>query len=290
MNKLGALLLACLTLPARSQDGPYYYDYIATARQASSSGNYELSLTSYRLAFARRAPLAHHALECARICWLLNDTASTTTHASRALSLGITGDALQTDSVLATYWRLPSAQQCHSVWGLYEAMQLPALKAEPEAMFEQDQTVRRSIDNEKAYSPDSLVRRSVWAPIEAMDRQHAQRVAEIIDAHGVPNVHQVGLTGNKMIFFAFIHGADDALIKRYIRRLSDSVKNGGSPPTWYAYLIDRVMSRTTLETMFGTTGYVDRSDGTTYFMSVVPSATDELRETMGLPRMGQMPD
>ncbi|MCB9183694.1 MAG: hypothetical protein H6591_07225 [Flavobacteriales bacterium] len=134
----------------------------------------------------------------------------------------------------------------------------------------------------------ALVRRSVWEPVEAQDKPHYDRVVEIIKERGVTSVHQVGLIGNKMIFFAFIHSGKPELITPWMLKLRESVERGDSPPTWFAYVIDRVMVFTTKVTMFGTTGFTDRSDGTTYFYSVLPKETDLLREAVGLPRMGRV--
>jgi hypothetical protein len=163
-------------------------------------------------------------------------------------------------------------------------MQLPEVKEELERMFREDQDIRKTIDWEKADSPDSLVRRSVWVPVEAQDSVHTARVVEIIRKHGVPSVHQVGLTGNKMIFFAFIHANDPKDITDHVLLLSASVRKGDSPACWYAYVIDRLMVSTSKETMFGTTGYTDPSDNTVYMNSVVPQHLDLLREAMGIPR------
>ena len=161
------------------------------------------------------------------------------------------------------------------------------IKAELEGMFRADQDIRKNLNWEKADSPDSLLRRSVWEPVEAQDQRHYDRVLEIIRDHGVPSVHQVGLTGNKMIFFAFIHAGLPERITPWILQLRASVEKGDSPGTWYAYVIDRVMVATTKVTMFGTTGYIDWSDGITYFDTVVPEQTELLRESIGLPQMGR---
>lgn len=269
------------------QAGVYYSDRIDSAHIAMEAGDLQRAAHHYRKAFERRPALADHALQYSRIAWQLHDTTNTDAYTLRALDLGVRGDRIAADSILATFWSLPVARNTRDRWITYAAMDMPALRAELETMFHEDQRIRMELDWEKAGSPDSLVRRSVWVPVEEQDEQHYQRVVEILREHGVPSVHQVGLIGNKMIFFAFIHAREVEDITPWVFDLYKSVQRGDSPGTWYAYVIDRVMVRTTQVTMFATTGFVDHSDGTTYFMSVLPERTELLREDMGLPRFGR---
>jgi hypothetical protein len=285
VKHLLVLLAVCSTSYGMAQHDLLYVDWYDSAQVAKKAGAYDRAAGFYRQAFARRTPLAEHAIDAARVHWLARDTAHTQGYVDQALVLGWSGDELPKDSVLSSYWAHASSIGSKRLWERYRAMLLPELKAELEAMFRADQDIRRGLDWEKADSPDSLVRRSVWIPVEAQDARHYARVVEIIREHGVPGVHQVGLTGNKMIYFAFIHAVSPELITPWVLKLHESVEKGESPPTWYAYVIDRVMVRTTKVTMFGTTGYTDRSDGVTYMKTVLPEHTDLLRETMGLPRM-----
>jgi hypothetical protein len=278
----GGLLL--LVDRAEAQNDVLYSDWIDSVDVAKAHGDLRSAQHYYHAAFRRHPALIKHAIDCARVGWMLKDTSDVQAYVDRALDLGASGDILALDSVLNGYWGSTASAYSHVLWAKYQAMELPELKAELEQMFEEDQGARRSIDWEKADSPDSLVRRSVWAPIEALDEKHTARVIEIIREHGIPGVHQVGLTGNKMIFFAFIHASDIGTITDHVLLLSASVRKGDSPACWYAYVIDRIMVMTSKETMFGTTGYTDPRDGVTYFTSVVWTHTDLLREAMGLPR------
>ena len=226
-----------------------------------------------------------HAIDMARTCCMLRDTNCVEEHVNKAIDLGMDGGTISEDSLLGGYWSSAKATSSRALWAHYRAMRNVELQAELESMFDEDQAMRLAIDWEKADSPDSLVRRSVWAPIEAKDALHTARVIEIIEQHGVPSVHQVGLKGNKMIFFAFIHAKDVKAITDHILRLSRSVHDGDSPACWYAFVIDRAMMKTTKETMFGTTGFLDPSDGVIYFTAVSSDYVDRLREEMGLPRM-----
>jgi hypothetical protein len=226
-------------------------------------------------------------IDAAQVHWLAHDTARTQGCVDQGLVLGWSGDEVPADSTLATYWAHTSSIGSKRLWERYKAMLMPELKAELETMFRDDQDIRLALDWEKADSPDSLVRRSVWIPVEAQDERHYARVVDIIAEHGVPNVHQVGLTGKKMIFFAFIHAGRTKRITPWVGMLRASVEKGESPATWYANVIDRVIVETTKVTMFSTTGYVDRSDGGTYFTSVLPDMVDLVREAAGLPRMGR---
>lgn len=269
----------------RSQDLVLYGDWIDSVDVAKKRGDLRSAQRFYHNAFVRHPALVKHAFDCARIAWQLRDTGDASACVSRALDLGESGDVIAVDSVLGSFWLSPVAENVRGSWLTYKAMQLPELKAELERMFKEDQEIRMAIDWEKADAPDSLVRRTVWAPIEAVDSAHAARVVEVIREHGVPSVHQVGLIGNKMIFFAFIHAPDVKAVADHMLLLSGSVHRGGSPACWYAYVIDRLMVMTSKETMFGTTGYLDRSDGVMYFTPVVPQHVDLLREAMGVPRM-----
>jgi hypothetical protein len=285
LKRLLVLLAICSAGYGMAQQELLYADWYDSAQIAKKAGDYNEAAGFYRKAFARRTPLAEHTIDAARVHWVARDTANTQGYVDEALALGWSGDDLPKDSVLATYWAQAASGGSKLLWERYKAMLLPDLKTELEAMFRADQDIRLGLDWEKADSPDSLVRRSAWIPVEAQDARHYARVLEIIKEHGVPSVHQVGLTGNKMIFFAFIHAGSPELITPWVLKLHASVEKGESPPTWYAYVIDRVMVHTTKVTMFGTTGYTDRSDGVTYMNTVLPEHTDLLRETMGLPRM-----
>jgi len=272
---------------APAQTGPVYYDFIDSAKAAADRHQPRAAQQFYENAFERRPALVQHALGYARICWSLKDTAKVNAYVAKALDLGVSGPELEMDSVLSPYWSSRVAENNRMLWRKYAAMIMPELKAELEAMFKEDQDIRKALDWQKADSPDSLVRRSVWIPVEAQDQRHLERVIAIIKEHGVPSVHQVGLVGNKMIFFAFIHARDVDTISAYALQLSRSVRNGDSPAIWYAYVIDRIMVKTSKETMFATTGYFNPADDTYYFTAVVPKYVDLLREEMGLPREGR---
>jgi hypothetical protein len=287
LKPLLVLLAMYSTGDGMAQHELLYADWYDSAQVAKKAGDYDRAVGFYRQAFARRTPLAEHALDAARVCWLAHDTVRTQGYMDQALVLGWNGDEVPRDSVLSAYWAHASSIGSKRLWERYKAMLMPELKAELEAMFRADQDIRMQLDWDKADSPDSLVRRSVWIPVEAQDARHYARVVEIIKEHGVPSVHQVGLTGNKMIFFAFIHAGGHDRITPWVVKLRASVEKGESPATWYAYVIDRVMVGTTKVTMFGTTGYTDRSDGVTYFTSVLPETVDLVREIAGLPRMGR---
>jgi hypothetical protein len=287
LKRLLVLLILCIPAYGMAQHELLYADWYDSAQVAKKAGAYERAAVHYQQAFARRTPLAEHAIDAARVHWLARDTARTQGYVDQALVLGWSGDDLPEDTVLSAYWTQPSSIGSKRLWERYKAMLMPELKAELEAMFREDQDMRMKLDWDKADSPDSLVRRSVWIPVEAQDARHYARVVEIIKEHGVPSVHQVGLTGNKMIFFAFIHAGSTERITPWVVQLRASVEKGESPATWYAYVIDRVMVQTTKVTMFGTTGYTDRSDGVTYFTSVLPDVVDLVREEAGLPRMGR---
>lgn len=285
------LLIFLLDVPSvQAQTKLVYYDFIDSAKAATTARHFSEARTFYQKAFDRRPALAQHAIAAARICWLLKDRSCTDAYVKNALDLGWTGDELATDSVLGTYWPLGVVGSNGMLWQQYEAMILPDLKAELEAMFKEDQDIRKNVDWEKADSPDTTIRRATWRPVEALDKKHTDRVVQIIREHGVPSVHQVGRNGNKAIFFAFIHAQERDTLYAYAPLLSASVKRGDSPPTWYAFIIDRIMVHTSKETMFGTTGYLDPADSTYYFTTVVPSQTELLREQMGLPRSGRNPD
>lgn len=280
-----SVLLAVSQMAAQNEI--LYGDWIDSAEVARSNNGLRSAQRFYHAAFKRQPALLKHAMDCARIGWMLHDTIDARMCVDRALDLGESGDVIATDSILGSYWRSPVSEESHTRWATFRAMELPELKAELEQMFIEDQSIRMALDQAKAESPDSLVRRSAWAPVEALDAVHTKRVIAIIGEHGVPSVHQVGLTGNKMIFFAFIHAADVQVISDHVLLLSKSVRKGDSPACWYAYVIDRLMVKTSKETMFGTTGYTDRIDGVTYFTPVVSLHVDLLREAMGIPRMSK---
>lgn len=276
-----------LVNPSVAQNEVLYGDWIDSVDVAKSRGDLRSAQRFFHFAFKRQPALVKHAIDCARIGWMLHDTSDAQTYVDRALDLGESGDVIATDSILGDYWRSSVSADSQTLWATYHAMELPGLKAELDQMFKEDQAIRMGIDWERAGSQDSVVRRSVWAPVEAMDAKHTARAIEIIRQCGVPSVHEVGLTGNKMIFFAFIHAQDLQTISNHVLLLSASVRKGDSPGCWYAYVIDRIMVKTSKETMFGTTGYSDSTDRVTHFTPVVSVHVDLLREAMGIPRMGK---
>lgn len=79
-------------------------------------------------------------------------------------------------------------------------------------MLDADQKIRKELDETTMDSPDTAVRRAVWRavwrPVEKLDQAHLDRVCQFIRTQGVPSIHQVGLKGNKAVFFAFIHSPE----------------------------------------------------------------------------------
>ncbi|HRF81876.1 MAG TPA: hypothetical protein PL070_17490, partial [Flavobacteriales bacterium] len=153
-----------------------YVDWYDSAQVAKKAGAYDRAAGYYQQAFARRTPLAEHAIDAARVNWLDHDTARTQGYVDQALVLGWSGDDLPRDTVLSAYWTQASSIGSKRLWERYKAMQMPELKATLEAMFREDQDIRMKLDWDKADSPDSLVRRSVWEPVEAQDARHYARV------------------------------------------------------------------------------------------------------------------
>lgn len=149
-------------------------------------------------------------------------------------------------------------------------------------MLDADQKIRKELDETTMDSPDTAVRRAVWRPVEKLDQAHLDRVCQFIRTQGVPSIHQVGLKGNKAVFFAFIHSPEPDSIYIYTETLRRSVEKGESLPIWWAYVIDGAMVNTTKCTMFGTTGYVIEPSRDYMFTVVDQRTIDLLRESVGL--------
>lgn len=279
------LLAGIVHLSCFGQYPVYYHDHVELAGKAMAQADLVAARQHYAAAFERRPALLKDAIAMARLCWTVGDSACTIRYVDKALDQGLTGEDIVQDSTLGRFWADPISSSNRARWQRYEAMRMPALQAELEAMFHADQAIRKSLDPDLVDSPDSTVRAAVWAPVNEIDRRHMLRACEIVRQHGVPGIHQVGLTGNKAIFFAFIHAPVPDTLHAYAEPLRKSVVAGASPAMWYAYIVDRIMVMTSKATMYGTTGLLDRSDGVTYFVPVDPDLVDLLRERVGLGRM-----
>ena len=126
MRTLFVLLAVSVAFAAHSRT-IYYGDWIDSAHAATTQGDHAKAQGFYLKAFQRRPPLAKHALECARMSWLLLDTGTTQVYVDHSLDLGITGPEVAADSVLKQFWVSGSAATSKALWSTYRTMEIPEL-------------------------------------------------------------------------------------------------------------------------------------------------------------------
>jgi len=126
MRTLLVLLTVAMSFVAHSRT-IYYGDWIDSAHAATTQGDHAKAQGFYLKAFQRRPPLAKHALECARMSWLLLDTGTTQVYVDHSLDLGITGPEVAADSVLKQFWVSGSAATSKALWSTYRTMEIPEL-------------------------------------------------------------------------------------------------------------------------------------------------------------------
>ena len=128
----------------------------------------------------------------------------------------------------------------------------PQLAAELTSLREDDQRYRKEgvrLWNEKG--PDSPEAKAVWDKQTALDVKNQARLTLIVEQHGWPGVHLVGLTGADAAFLILDH-APAALQKKYLPRLEAATAALDVLPMWAAMVSDRVRMGDGQPQLYGT--------------------------------------
>ena len=121
--------------------------------------------------------------------------------------------------------------------------------------------------------------------IDLTAARNAERLAEIIDAHGWPTAVLVGLQGVEAAFRVVLHADHDvAFQRRCLEMMREAVAAGEPSPAWLAYLTDRVLVNEGRPQQFGT--QFRHVDGQLEPQPVDDAdLLDERRAQVGLPTM-----
>lgn len=160
-----------------------------------------------------------------------------------------------------------------------------ALRAELLQMREHDLEVRqRLIDEEKLggfYVPE----------MEAVHRQNAARLREIIAEHGWPHEEIAGEDGAKAAWLIAQHAIGEPDFQRQTLQLLQKHAAEGKLPAWQAaYLEDRIAVQEGRPQRYGTQWFDDIRDGLTRPLPLEdPDRVNELRRSVGLNPLHPIP-
>lgn len=162
-------------------------------------------------------------------------------------------------------------------------MSLDDIAAELIAMRELDQELVRETTGGFLLDPAEVAR------IREIDRAHAARLAQIVNAIGWPTREQVGVEAAQGAFVVVQHaGHDPKLQNRCLALMVDQVEQGKLPAPYVALLTDRVRLFADKPQVFGTQmTFESGPDGVARCVPAVaiedPANLDARRDLMGLP-------
>lgn len=161
------------------------------------------------------------------------------------------------------------------------------IAAELVAMRDLDQELVRETTGAKPLPAKEVAR------IRAIDRAHAARLAEIVDAIGWPTRELVGVEAAQGAFVVIQHaGHDPELQNRCLALMVDQVEKGKLPAPYVALLTDRIRLFADQPQVFGTQmTFRTGDDGVARCVPAVaiddPANLDARRDLMGLPPHAQ---
>jgi hypothetical protein len=153
-----------------------------------------------------------------------------------------------------------------------------AIRRELLAMAERDRTVRDALERDGALSGGYHPR------MEAVHRENARRLTEILDAYGWPKISLVGKEAGEAAWLIVQHAiGDPALMRRGLALLTDAVGAGEASPVHRVMLEDRIRVFEGRGQRYGT--QLDWDDGGELSPSPLedPEGVDARRESVGLP-------
>jgi hypothetical protein len=162
-------------------------------------------------------------------------------------------------------------------------LSLEQITAELVAMRELDQELVRETTDGGPLDADEVAR------IRAIDRAHAARLSQIVDAIGWPTRELVGVEGAQGAFVVVQHaGHDPELQNRCLALMVDQVEQGKLPAPYVALLTDRVRLFAGQPQVFGTQmTFQTGADGVARCAPAVAiedeANLDARRQLMGLP-------
>jgi len=273
----GWLLVALLACGGRSHSRTTTAPLVATAESADAAydaKNWAECATQWisiseRMAGEQRTG----ALYDAACCYALDgrgDAALSTLEA--ALDAGYwDAEHLDADPDLASVrghakWPEISARAKASFAAFEKSLGEPALRRELLALAEQDQKARE-LDKD----------------IEAVDRENAIRMREIVVKHGWPSKSLVGADGSSAAWLIVQHADHDVAFQRScLEKMEQLVKSGEAIGKDFAFLWDRVAVNEGRPQRYGT-----QLDGEDVLPLEDPSNVDARRKALGLSTLAE---
>lgn len=150
------------------------------------------------------------------------------------------------------------------------------IRAELVAMEEKDQAVREGLT--AASLGDTLRLRAMVA----VDSAHTERLREIIEAYGWPELSDVGEEGAHAAWLILQHTPDEEFQREMLAVVEEAAERGEASRRAVALLTDRVLIRQGQPQRYGTQFKI--ADGELEFHPIeAPEAVDERRAEVGLP-------
>lgn len=157
------------------------------------------------------------------------------------------------------------------------------LKKELEAIFENDQSNRRKINEYiEKYGRESTQIDSLWKVISYYDSINLKKVSAILDKKGWLGPNVVGGLGSNTLFLVIQH-ADLATQQKYLPVMRKAVSEGKAYPASLALLEDRVALGEGKKQKYGSQIGYDPSTNSSYVLPLEDAdKVDEFRAEMGL--------
>lgn len=157
------------------------------------------------------------------------------------------------------------------------------LKTKLEKIFYQDQTVRKIYNlARKSEEIDSIGMEYILNLMNTEDSICQKEVVKILDTYGWLGIDEVGELGNKAIWIVIQH-APLEIQEKYYSKMEESVKEGQSDGSNFAYLVDRILMRKNEKQLYGSQYRFDRETKTRYFYPIADyENVNKRREEVGL--------
>lgn len=152
-----------------------------------------------------------------------------------------------------------------------------------DSLFDEDQTLRRAIDEVEAkYGRDSKEMQEHWRSIMQKDSLNQVQVRRILDERGWLGPDVVGGKGNQALFLVIQH-SDQATQEKYLPMMRDAVAQGNARGSSLALLEDRVALGQGKRQTYGSQIGIDPSSGMPCVLPLAdPDHVDERRASVGL--------
>lgn len=163
-----------------------------------------------------------------------------------------------------------------SVTDADKASTYAALKAELEAMYDTDQKIRQSLNNESDQAARAIIMKKMWATDDA----NQLRLDEILKQHGWPQKKDVGASAVSTAFL-IIHHAPLETMKRHYASVQKAAESGDLSKDSFAMFDDRLRMHEGRPQRYGTQMKGDKNGKNTIWPIEDEANVDKRRAEVG---------